>query len=92
MNKKRVIALLIAVLTLIPTTSFAKTNSNQASNNAREAVNAAKGNGADQKQQNQEQRDAKKAQIEAFKTEMKAKHEIIKQLRLERIYPKNLPT
>jgi chromosome segregation ATPase len=93
MNNKKLIALVISGLMLMPTIAYAKGNSHDSSNKGGQIVNSETKNSSDNKnigspenkkveeKKNEAKRLEKKSQIEAFKTQMRAKHEIMKQIR-----------
>lgn len=82
MKKKKIMALILSVMLLLPTAAYAKGN-NQKAGNDKAAVTEKKDNAKTQekKSENQAKKDDKKAQIEAFKAQMKLKHETMKDLR-----------
>lgn len=118
MNKKKLIAMVMTSVMLLPTVALAKGNSHNEGNNGQAVVsqqkahnngqeNSSEGSkkdsdeanehdkdktkneninkGEDKKEENQQNKDDKKQQIEAFKTQMRAKHETMKQIRQQTI-------
>ncbi|MBL4936617.1 hypothetical protein JK636_12695 [Clostridium sp. YIM B02515] len=108
MSNKKLIAVVMSALILMPTAAFAKGNPNSNSNSnagkgLQQIISKDKGQapsthedketskvenenkGAVQKQANEVKKDAKKQEIEAFKTQMKAKHDTMNQLRKQTI-------
>lgn len=104
MNNKKLIAVVMSALILMPTAAFAKGNPNSnAAKGQQQIVNKDKGQvqstsadkeaskagnenkGAVQKQANEDKKDAKKQEIEAFKAQIKAKHDTMSQIRKQTI-------
>lgn len=92
MNGKKVISLIAAVAISFPVTAYAKGTGKPAQNQDKgnQTVQTVKGNEAAkpanaQKQEAAQKKDEKKQQIAAFKTEMRAKHEQMKEIRQDTI-------
>lgn len=96
MNKKKLIAMVMTSVMLLPTVVQAKGNSHNEGNNEQSMVSQQKAhnNGQensnvgskndsneDNKEESQQNKDAKKQQIETFKTQIRAKHETMKQIK-----------
>lgn len=90
MKKQKLVALVLSGLLLIPTIGYAKGNPQNAEVKSLQTVSQEKtnnkqvdkeNNGKVQKQKNEAKRDEKKLQIDAFKADMKIKHEAMKQVR-----------
>lgn len=74
MNRKKIIALVMSCMMLVPTAVYAKGNKNSSLNNGKNIA-------VEKVKKNEEKREDKKAQVEAFKAQVKAKHETMKELR-----------
>jgi chromosome segregation ATPase len=82
MNNKKLIALAISGLMLMPTVAYAKGNTNTSSNKSGQIVSQEKVQSTKQdKPSSSDKNVEKKQQIETFKTQMRAKHETMKQIR-----------
>lgn len=98
MKKTKIMAIALTVLLVLPSGAYAKGSPNKQSGNKHLTVSEEKkqsdsqinnsqssSNGSKEKQNNEAKRDEKKQEIETFKTNMKAKHETMKQIRGETI-------
>ncbi|MBC8061144.1 MAG: hypothetical protein H7Y18_10805 [Clostridiaceae bacterium] len=98
MKKTKIMAIALTALLVIPSGVYAKENSNNKSANKPSIVseqkkenikkldnNSKQDTSNSQNLKNEAKRDEKKQQIETFKTNMKAKHETMKQIRGETI-------
>lgn len=74
MNKKKIIALILTCSMLVPTAAYAKGNQNSSLHNGKNIV-------SEKVQKNEEKKEDKKAQVDAFKAQMKIKHEAMKEIR-----------
>lgn len=74
MNRKKIIALVMSCLMLVPTSVYAKGNKNSSLHNGNNIK-------VEKVKKNEEKKEDKKAQIETFKAQMKIKHETMKELR-----------
>lgn len=95
MNKKKILSLTLALVMILPTTSFAKGNDSSRKNgnvvkqevqtikNEDDSKEEAKIKGEEHKQEAEKNRTEKKKQIEEFKTAMRTKHEKMNELRTQ---------